>query len=103
MLSKTIPQATDMITLPFAKPGKITTGIRHKGGSMVKEIELNAPLDILNKVEATGLPCHWNGVSLVITLDDDSSEDLFKLGKALSGAKKVTYHISAYFRKPRKA
>jgi hypothetical protein len=59
---------------------------------MIKEFELDAPLDILRKVEATGLPCHWNGEVLQVTVDTDVPQDLIKLATALSGAKKVVYH-----------
>jgi hypothetical protein len=58
----------------------------------IKEIE--APLEVLNKIEATGLPCRWKGAQgvLVVTLDSESTEQLLKFGRALSGAARIKYH-----------
>jgi hypothetical protein len=62
---------------------------------MIKEIEVDAPLETLNKLEKTGLPCKWHsneeGSAMVVTVNTDSPDELVKFGKALEGCKKVTY------------
>jgi hypothetical protein len=58
---------------------------------MIKEIELEAALPILNRVEASGLPCKWNGEVLIVTVDCDSADEMKKLGEALSVSGKITF------------
>ena len=51
---------------------------------MIKEIEIKAPLETLNRIEATGLLTKWNmdkGV-LEITINDETDNDLLKLVNA---------------------
>lgn len=57
---------------------------------MEKVIELDAPLETLNRFEATGLRCKWNGDALEVTLDGDCKEDLLKFATALHACKRVT-------------
>jgi hypothetical protein len=52
---------------------------------MVKTIEVEAGLDTIQKIEATGLPSHWNcdkGV-LIVDLNSDDTESLVKFAQAL--------------------
>lgn len=58
---------------------------------MVKEIELEASLNILNRVEASGLTCKWNGEFLIIKIDCESTDEILKLAKALDVSGKVTF------------
>jgi hypothetical protein len=60
---------------------------------MIKEIEVSAMPNILDKIHASGLPCKMDedGVIMTVTIDDDdSSNDLLKLATALAQARKVT-------------
>ena len=59
---------------------------------MIKEIEIKAPLETLNRIEAMGLLTKWNmdkGV-LEITINDETDNDLLKLVNALSETKRVS-------------
>lgn len=59
---------------------------------MTKTIEVDAPLEVLNKIEASGLPCKWAGEVLEVTIDSDSADDLLKIGHAFNEYKgKVTF------------
>jgi hypothetical protein len=58
---------------------------------MVKTIEVDATLSILNKIESSGLPCRMKDGIMIVTINTDSTEELLKFGQALSGAKRITY------------
>jgi len=53
---------------------------------MVKVIEVKAPLETLNRIEATGLPTKWvpDKDVLEVTINDETDDDLRKLITALS-------------------
>ena len=58
---------------------------------MIKEIEVDTTLDILNKIAASGLPFDMHDGIMTITVDDESEDDLGKIAMALSTAKKITF------------
>lgn len=59
---------------------------------MIKTLEVDAPLEVLNRLEASGLPCKWTGEVMEVTLDSDSADDLLKIGHVFNEYKgKVTF------------
>jgi len=56
---------------------------------MIKTIQVDAPLETLNKFEELGFKCKWTGEALEVTVDASSTEELKKFAKALDGCEKV--------------
>lgn len=57
---------------------------------MIKTLGIDAPLETLNAIEASGLTCKWDGEFLNVTVDGENYDDLLKLAKALSGCKQYS-------------
>jgi hypothetical protein len=65
--------------------------------TLVRVVQVDAPVEFLKKIEETGLPCKWNGEFLEVSIRLDNkqdllpnTDDLLKLVNSLSGAKTIT-------------